>query len=86
MQEVRAIGLKQERSCGLSLAEDLGISRMNACFHCWGILPVDQHRLKMCRSGVMTAGHSLRTWYGTWSLGEGDDPDLALYGSSQFLF
>ena len=79
MQKVRAIGLKQEKSCGLSLAKDLGISQMTACFHSWGILPVDQHRLKMCRSGVMTAGHSLRTRNGTWSLGEGGDSHLALF-------
>ena len=28
-----------------SLAVDVGTSWMTACFHCWGILPVDRHRL-----------------------------------------
>ena len=60
-QDVKAIGLNCDRSLGPSLAEFFGTSLITACFHCCGTLLEDQHRLKVCRSGLITAGHSFST-------------------------
>ena len=61
-QDVTAIGLKRDRSLGLSSAKLFGMSLMTACFHCWGSYQwTSIRRLKMCRCGATTAGHSLST-------------------------
>ena len=76
MHDVSAIGLKLVGVDGLSMAELFPSSFIPVVFHARGMVLVAQQQLKRSMRAAVRSGHLLNTWYGTWSKGEGEEPDL----------
>ena len=80
--DVSAMGRKFEGTDGSSCAACFPSNFTEAVFHCSGTTDCTQHALYMLWRAVSSAGHLLKTTYGTPSSGQGADLLLDLLTAS----